>query len=137
MLVSWGKELLWQCITIIHALQLDAFFLEKQNLNAYYLKHKLVEKVLKTLNSFTSNLKGEKNHQERRKKLDTRKVNKKIYQERGLRQHFNTLPLENLNECSLRANYKMLTLKCWVAEGIMGYCTVKMPDSCMLSYCVI
>lgn len=51
--------------------------------------------------------------------------------------HIQLCALENLNEYSLRANYKMLTLKCWVAGRIMGYCTVKMPDSCMLSCCVI
>lgn len=51
--------------------------------------------------------------------------------------HIQLFALEILNEYSLRANYKMLTLKCWVAGRIMGYCTVKMPDSCMLSCCVI
>lgn len=65
-------------------------------------------------------------------------VNKEKIKREAWGSHIQLFALENLNEYSLRANYKMLTLKCWVAGRIMGYCTVKMPDSCMLSYyCVI
>lgn len=64
-------------------------------------------------------------------------VNKRKIKREVWSSHSQLFALENLNEYSLRANYKMLTLKCWVAGRIMGYCTVKMPDSCMLSCCVI